>query len=157
MPRLLLALRLIEPALVQVLFSGIGPLSVLWIENRFSATDARTAIWHAETVVAAAALEWLSPAELQPASLSLDVPLLLSLLLIMVASYVNQLAISLASPLTIRVVLASGPVLIFLFQLIEGRLSASPYILAAALLYATPPIAAGAVRRRAIRTKVLCE
>jgi mannitol-specific phosphotransferase system IIBC component len=38
----------------------------------------------------------------------------------------TSLPFSLASPLTIRVVLASGPVLIFLFQLIEGRLSASP-------------------------------
>ena len=67
----------------------------------------------------------------------------------------TSLPFSLASPLTIRVVLASGPVLIFLFQLIEGRLSASPYTLVAALLYAMAAIAAGAARRRAIRTKVL--
>jgi hypothetical protein len=69
----------------------------------------------------------------------------------------TSLPFRLAAPLTIRVVLASGPVLIFLFQLIEGRLSASPYTLVAALLYAMASIAAGASRRRAIRTKVLCE
>jgi hypothetical protein len=46
-------------------------------------------------------------------------------ILIVAVSYVNQVAISLASPLTVRVVLAAGPVLIFFFQLIEGRLSAS--------------------------------
>jgi hypothetical protein len=74
----------------------------------------------------------------------------------MVASYVNQLAISLVSPLTIRVVPASGPVPVFLFQLIERRLSASPYTLAAALLYAMAAIAAGAARHRIIRSKPLC-
>ena len=75
-------------------------------------------------------------------------------LLIVIPSYVNQVGISLASPLTVRVVLAAGPVLIFFFQLIEGRLSASPYSLAAAILYAVVAISAGLARQRAIRSAV---
>jgi hypothetical protein len=67
---------------------------------------------------------------------------------------VNQIGISLASPLTVRVVLAAGPVLIFLVQLFEGRLSASPYSLTAATLYAVAAVAAGVARQRAIRSAV---
>lgn len=73
-------------------------------------------------------------------------------LLIVFPSYVNQVAISLASPLTVRVVLAAGPALIFFVQRIEGRLSASPYSLTAALLYAVIAISAGLARQRAIRS-----
>ena len=87
---------------------------------------------------------------------SLDVMLIIVLFLIIAASYVNQLAISLASPLTIRAVLASGPVLIFLFQMVEGRLSASLYTLTAAILYAMAAIAAGLARQRAIQSKAVC-
>jgi len=223
----LFALKFIEPTLVQILYSGIGPLSVLWIENRFSPAHRRTPISPRErrvyvgllatllfaasvallgfsgtgrlppavaaggvvlgvgggiavsvatmlcrrlndhgvsagallalrfpgTAVVAAVLEWLSPDAALPLPASLDYLLLIALLLIVTASYVNQFAISLASPLTVRVVLASGPVLIFLFQLIEGRLSASPYTLTAAVLYAVAAITAGIARQRAIQTK----
>lgn len=76
------------------------------------------------TVLVAAALEWLSPAGVRSAPPSLDTLVMMAVMLIMIASYINQLAISLTSPLTIRVVLASGPVL--MFQLVEGRLSGSP-------------------------------
>jgi hypothetical protein len=75
-----------------------------------------------------------------------------------VAIHVNQLAISLASPLTICVVLASGPVLIFLFQLTHRRAALGLAIhLGGGVTLCMAAIAAGAARRRAIRTKVLCE
>jgi len=65
--------------------------------------------------------------------------------------YVNQVGVALASPLTVRVALAVGPVLIFALQLVEGRLSPSPYSLVAALLYAVFAIAAALTGCRTIR------
>jgi hypothetical protein len=104
------------------------------------------------TVLSAAVLASLSPSGL-PAALSIiDAFMGIASLLIIFPSYVNQVAISLASPLTVRVVLATGPVLIFFVQLIEGRLSASPYSLTAAMLYAVVAISAGLARQRAIRS-----
>ena len=78
--------------------------------------------------------------------------MLIALLLIIVPNYVNLVAISLASPLTVRVVLAVGPVLIFFGQLVEGRLTVSRYSLMAAILYALAAIAAAIARQHAIRT-----
>ncbi len=104
------------------------------------------------TALSAAVLASLSPSGL-PASLSsVDAFMAIASLLIIVPSYVNQVGISLASPLTVRAVLATGPVLIFVVQLVEGRLSASPFSLTAALLYALVAIAAALARRRAIRS-----
>jgi hypothetical protein len=97
----------------------------------------------------------LSPAGL-PAGLSgVDAVVAVASLLIIVPSYVNQLAISLASPLTVRVVLAMAPALIFLLQLVEGRLSASPYSLTATMLYAIVAMSAGFARQHAIRSALL--
>ena len=105
------------------------------------------------TVLAAAGLTALpSAGPLVTPSLTIDAVILMAAVLIVVPSYVNQVGISLASPLTVRVVLATGPVLIFLVQLIEGRLSASPYSLAAAILYAVFAISAGLARQHAIRS-----
>ena len=104
------------------------------------------------TALSAAVLASLSPSGL-PAALSwVDAVVAVASLLIIVPSYVNQIGISLASPLTVRVVLATGPVLIFFVQLIEGRLSPSPYSLTAAILYAIVAISAGLARQRAIRS-----
>jgi hypothetical protein len=75
-----------------------------------------------------------------------------SSLLVVFPIYVNQVGISLASPLTVRVVMALTPVLLFGLQLVEGRLSPSPYSLAGALLYGVAAIAAAVARRRATRT-----
>jgi len=77
---------------------------------------------------------------------------MMALLLIVFPIYVNQVGIALASPLTVRVVLAAGPVLLFFLQLIEGRLASSPYSLAAAVFYAVFAIAAALARRHAIRS-----
>ena len=111
------------------------------------------ALRYPATVLSAAVLASLSSSGL-PAALSLRVDAFLAIasLLIVVPSYVNQVGISLASPLTVRVVLATGPVLIFFVQLIEGRLSASPYSLTAAILYAVVAVSAGLARQRAIRS-----
>src|SRR5262249_54212247 len=80
-----------------------------------------------------------------------DAVVLIALLLIIVPNYVNLVAISLASPLTVRVVLAIGPSLIFFCQLIEGRLTVSRYSLMAAILYGLAAIAAAMARQHAIR------
>jgi hypothetical protein len=106
-------------------------------------------------VLAAAMLASLSPSGLPAAhALRVDAFLVVATLLIIFPSYVNQVGTSLASPLTVRVVLAAGPVLIFFVQLIEGRLSASPYSLTAAVLYAVAAVAAGGARQHAIRSAV---
>ncbi len=217
-------LRLVEPSLVQILYSGIGPLSVVWIDRYlpgampvpltrverpiyvgllaslvfaaavalsglsgagvqpvsvaalgviFAASggvsisvstmlcrtlndagvtpSALLSLRYPATALSAAALASLSPVGLRGELSWVDTFMAMAALLIIVPSYVNQLAISLASPLTVRVVLAIGPVLIFLLQLIEGRLSVSPYSLTAAILYAVAAAAAGLARQRAIR------
>jgi hypothetical protein len=226
----LAALRLIEPSLVQILYSGIGPLSVIWIDRHLSGTVPAIPLTRAErpiyfaliaslifaaavavgglsgtgvqpigvtalgvilaagggisislstmqcrrlndagvapgallslrypaTALSAAVLASLSPGGL-PAALSwTDAGMAVASLLIIVPSYVNQVAISLASPLTVRVVLATAPALIFFVQLVEGRLSASPYSLTASILYGVVAISAGFARQRAIRP-VACE
>jgi hypothetical protein len=222
----LAALRLIEPSLVQILYSGIGPLSVVWIDRHLSGTIPAVPLTRAErplyfaliaalVFAAAVALGGLSGAGVQPVSVTalgvilaagggisisvstmqcrrlndagvtpsallslrypatalsaaalaslssgglpgalswVDACMAIASLLIIVPSYVNQVAISLASPLTVRVVLATGPALIFVVQRIEGRLSASPYSLTAAILYAVIAISAGFARQRAIRS-----
>ena len=79
-----------------------------------------------------------------------------SSLLVVFPIYVNQVGVSLASPLTVRVALALAPVLIFGLQLAEGRLSPSPYSLAAALLYGVFAGGAALARRRAIRAARHC-
>jgi hypothetical protein len=223
------ALRLIEPSLVQILYSGIGPLSVVWIDRHLPGAMPTVPLTRAERPIyggllaalalsAAVALGGLSGAGAQPVGvaalgvlaaasggiaisvstmlcqklndagvtpgtvLALRYPgivlaaallaslsssglpaahalrvepfLVMASLLIVVPTYVNQVGISLASPLTVRVVLATGPVLIFFVQPLEGRLSASPYSLTAAILYAVAAISAGVARQRAIRAAV---
>ena len=220
------ALRIAEPALVQVVFFGIGPLSVAWIDRFVPgvAPAARTAgerrlhlgllgallfaagvmlggasglgpqplgrvlaglaltvgggvcisistllsrrvndagvgpatviaLRFPGAVVLAAALAALSPADvlegLTPATLG---PIAgASLLLIVLPNYVNQIGVALASPLTVRAVIAVGPVLVFLLQLVEGRLPSSPATLAACVVYAVFAVASAVARRRAIR------
>ncbi len=221
------ALRLAEPALVQVVFFGIGPLSVAWIDRLVpgvavatrSAAERRLhagllgallfavgvmlagasglgpqplgrvlaglaltvgggicisistllsrvvndggvgpatliALRFPGAVVGAAALATLSPAAvaegLTPATLA--VIAVASLLLIVLPNYVNQVGIALASPLTVRAVIAVGPVLVFLLQVVEGRLPSSAATLAACVLYAVFAVASAVARRRAIRT-----
>jgi drug/metabolite transporter (DMT)-like permease len=219
------ALRMAEPALVQVVFFGIGPLSVAWLDRCVSgvAPAARSTAerrLHAgllgALLLAAAVmlLGWsgLGPqplgravtglaltvgggicisistllsrvvndggvgpatlialrfpgavllagllAALSPASVSAGLRpgtwvaiAAGSLLLIVLPNYVNQVGIALASPLTVRAVLALGPVLVFLLQLVEGRLPSSAATLAACVLYAVFAIASAVARRRAI-------
>jgi drug/metabolite transporter (DMT)-like permease len=75
----------------------------------------------------------------------------IALVLVVLPIYVNQVAIALASPMTVRVVLAAAPALVFVLQLLDGRLSPSPYSFGTALLYGV--FAAGSVmaRQRALR------
>lgn len=221
----LYALNLIEPLVVQILFSGIGPLSVVWIEGNLLAPAPKIRLTTAErlsfmalaatlfsaaavvpaglsgvgqvavgkaalgvlfaafggvaasvstmlcrqlndagaapralvafrfpmTIAVAAAVVALSPSGL-PRDLSwIDALVAVAAVLIVIPNYVNQLAISLASPLTVRVVLAVAPVVIFFLQIAEGRLLASPYSLIAAILYGFAATGAVVARRRAIR------
>jgi len=220
------ALRIVEPSLVQLLFSGVGPLSVLWIErflpggrvaaaSQPSARERGILLGLLATVALAAGvtlagLSALGPQPLGLAALgvglavvsgvSISVSTMLSrrlndrgvqpialasvrfvgafavaaalrgggdlceregasalgglvlaaLLLIVLPIYVNQVGIALASPLTVRVVVAIGPVLILALQLVEGRLSPSPYSLAVSVTYGAFAVAATLARRRAI-------
>jgi hypothetical protein len=118
--------------------AGVTPIALLSL--RFPAT-----------AMSAAAVMSLSPLGLSAELSWVDAIAPIALVLIIVPNYVNLVAISLASPLTVRVVLASGPVLIFFCQMIEGRLAASPYSLMAAILYGVAAISAAIVRQRAIR------
>ena len=220
------SLRLIEPCLVQILYFGVGPLSVVWIDRHVFRTMAPVALTRVErpifigllvslvftgvvavkglsgmgtqpvdrsmlgvilaiaggvamsvstmqcrklndsgvrpavlfalryplTMLAAGILAFLSPAGMSGAPPWVSAVMAIAVLLILVPSYINQVAISLASPLTVRVVMASAPVIIFLLQTIEGRLSPSAYSLAAAMLYGVFAILAGLARQRAILT-----
>lgn len=217
------ALRTIEPLLVQILFAGVGPLTVMWVD-RFSGVSPPIPLRPAErpiylgllaslVLAAAVALGGLSGAGTQflgtaalgvalatGAGVSISVSTILSrrlndagaapialvsvrfmgaivlaaslalssghdltalfsrsdvsvvlgaaLLLIVVPIYVSQVGISLASPLTVRAVMALGPVLVFVLQLAEGRLSPSPYSLATGVLYGIFAVSAALARRR---------
>jgi drug/metabolite transporter (DMT)-like permease len=219
------ALRTIEPALVQVLFYGIGPLSVGWVDGlvpgsirtRLSLSERGLHLGLLASLVVAAGvvLAGLSGLGSQPAGVavagvvlalgggvSISISTLLSrvlndsglrpatvlalrfpgalvlaaafaaaspapllagvtpgvfagvalaaLLLIVLPNYVNQVGVALASPVTVRAVLALGPVLVFALQLLEGRLSPSIATLVTCVLYAVFAVAAAIVRRRAI-------
>jgi drug/metabolite transporter (DMT)-like permease len=221
----LYALKLVEPAIVQILYSGIGPLSVIWAE-RYRSRDKRaveltlaerisyaallTALVFAAVVVLsglsgsghqpinecvigvllaiagggfisvstmlcrklndagatpsavlafrypgaaiiAAIVTAYSPASLPNGLGWIDGTLLVAAALIVVSSYVNQVAISLATPLTVRVVLAAAPAFIFALQMVEGRLITSPYSLLAAAVYGCAAVSAAVARRLAIR------
>ena len=220
------SLRLIEPCLVQILYFGVGPLSVVWIDRHLLRTMAPVPLTRVErpifigllislvfasvvavnglsgmgtqpvgksmlgvilaiaggvaisvstmqcrslndagvrpailfplrypvTTVAAGILAFMPPARMSGTTPWISAIMAIAVLLILVPSYVNQVAISLASPLTVRVVMASAPVITFLFQTIQGRLSPSLYSLAAAMLYALFAILAGLARQRAILT-----
>ena len=217
------ALRTIEPLLVQILFAGVGPLTVMWVDRHVGVTPP-TPLSQAErpiylgllvslSLAAAVALGGLSGVGAQPLATSalgialatgagvsismstvlcrrlndagvaptalvsvrfvgavvLAVALAVSssdelstlwprsghavvlgamLLLIVFPIYVSQVGISLASPLTVRAVLALGPVLIFGLQLVEGRLSPSPYSLLTGVVYGIFAVSAAVTRRR---------
>jgi drug/metabolite transporter (DMT)-like permease len=212
------ALRTIEPLLVQILFAGVGPLSVIGIDRvaGLAPTPLRpverpiyAGLFATLVLAAAVAVAGLSGAGPQPpgtaalgvalatvAGVSISVSTVLSrrlndggvsptaligvrfvgaivlaatlavgsreaaafepptatllgamLLLIVLPSYVNQVGVALASPLTVRAVMALGPVLIFALQLVEGRLSPSPYSLATGVVYGVFAIAAAVARR----------
>jgi drug/metabolite transporter (DMT)-like permease len=221
----LFALRIAEPALVQILFFGVGPLSLTWID-RWAAVATPAPLAPGErrlrlgllvclglaATVAAGGLSGLgaqppgrallgvalalgggvaiaastslcralNDAGVRPATLlSLRFPgaavlaaalavlsgedglhaltpgglagiALPSSLLIVLPNYVNQVGVALASPVTVRAVLALGPVVVFLLQLVEGRLPSSPATLGACLLYGAFALAAAIARQRAI-------
>jgi drug/metabolite transporter (DMT)-like permease len=221
------ALKTIEPALVQILFYGVGPLSVRWLDGLVPGS-ARATLGRTErslhlgllaALVGAAAVvlcgysglnrqpvavavrgvvlavgggvsiaistllcRGLNDAGMKPATLlslrfpgavllaaavalGQSRPLLVGvtpavfaalapacLLLIVLPNYVNQVGVALASPVTVRAVLALGPVLVFSLQLAEARLTSSPWTLGVAVLYALFAIASALARRRAIGT-----
>ncbi|MBI2206011.1 MAG: hypothetical protein HYU41_19390 [Candidatus Rokubacteria bacterium] len=222
------ALRMTEPLLVQIVFSGVGPPAVAWMARLFPAADESFAprgerclhglLLAAVSMAVIVAVTGLSGAAAQPAAASMlgvllaagagvaitantvlcrrlndagvdpaalvsvrfvgaaigsamladlsgELPALVAtgamvevvaaaVLLVVLPIYVNQIGIALASPLTVRVVLASAPAMIFVLQLAEGRLTSSPYSLAAAVAYGVVAIGAAVVRRRAIRAAV---
>jgi drug/metabolite transporter (DMT)-like permease len=219
------ALRAAEPALVQILFSGVGPLSVAWLDARLAGTtpaalstaEARLRVSLAGALLLAALVvvgghsglgpqppghaagavvlalgggtcialsqllcRRLNETGVRPGTLiglrfpgavllaAALAPLagddvlagltprvvagvgLASFVLIVLPNYVNQVGVALASPITVRAVLAVGPVLVFVLQALEGRLSPSSWTLAVSVLYAVVAVAAAVARHRAI-------
>ena len=219
------ALKTVEPALVQVLFYGIGPLSVRWVDGLVP-SSLRTALGRGErmlqlglmaSLVAAAVVvlggrSGLGTQPLPMAALGIVLALaggvsisistllcralndtgqrpatllamrfpgavvlagvfalgspttllaglapgvlggvaLAAFLLIVLPNYLNQIGVALASPVTVRAVLALGPVLVFALQLGDGRLSSSPWTLAVAVMYAAFAVSVVLARRQAI-------
>jgi len=72
---------------------------------------------------------------------------LAALLLIVLPLYLNQLGVALASPMTVRVVHVAGPVLVFAFQLAEGRLAPSPWSLAVIVAYSVAAVLSATARQ----------
>lgn len=217
------ALRTVEPLIVQILFAGVGPLTVMWVDRCLGAPPSASlnpaerwiygGLLVSLALAAGIALGGLSGARLQPlgtaalgvtlaagAGVSISISTALcrrlndagvaptalvsvrfigaivlatalalsarhesshlipqsdralvlgaTVALIVFPIYVSQIGISLASPLTVRAVMALGPVLIFALQLVEGRLSPSPYSLAAGVLYGIFAVSAAVARRR---------
>jgi drug/metabolite transporter (DMT)-like permease len=223
------ALRTIEPLLVQILFSGVGPLSVVWLDRLVGLTRPEplspterslyVGLLVSLALAAAVIVGGLSGAGAQPlgvallgvglattAGISISLSTVLSrrlsdagvhptalvsvrfigavvvaavlavgsdagvslgasrhevvvvlgavLALIVFPIYVNQVGTALASPLTVRAVLAVGPVVIFVLQLVEGRLTPSPYSLGCAVLYGSFAVSAAVARRRSFMRSV---
>jgi drug/metabolite transporter (DMT)-like permease len=218
------ALQITEPMLVQILFAGVGPLSVGWLDRRLGRVPtplgpaerrARVALAVALACAVAVALggrsgigdqPWtaavagvalalgagisisastvlcrdLHDAGVAPAALvsvrflgafalaavlgalSGDRPgeivaaaaspgvLGAAIALVVIPVYVSQVGISLASPFTVRVVLAAAPALVFALQLVEGRLSPSPWSIGTGAVYGACAVWATLARQRAI-------
>jgi len=72
---------------------------------------------------------------------------LAAVMLIVLPLYLNQRGIALASPLTVRVVHAAGPVLVFALQLVDGRLPASPWSLAVVIGYSASAAVSATARQ----------
>ena len=218
------ALRITEPMLVQILFAGVGPLSVGWVDRRLGRVPtrlgpterrARLALGAALACAVGVALGGLSGVGGQPwtaavagvtlalgAGISISASTVLcrdlhdagvapatlvsarfvgalvlagvlaalsgdgtgaiwaaaarpsvvgpALGLVVIPVYVSQVGISLASPFTVRVVLAGAPALVFALQLVEGRLSASPWSIATGAVYGACAVWATLARQRAI-------
>jgi len=110
-------------AVVATRFLGIVVAGVAAIS--FGAADARAAVITPAT--------WLS---LAPAAF----------LLMAVPIYLNQIAVKRASPVTVRVLLALGPVFLIALQTAVGGLALSGYSLAGVLVYCAIAIAAALAR-----------
>lgn len=70
-----------------------------------------------------------------------------ALLLIVLPLYLNQRGLALASPMTVRIVHAAGPVLVFAIQFLEGRLPASPWSLVVIVGYSASAVLSATARQ----------
>jgi drug/metabolite transporter (DMT)-like permease len=70
-----------------------------------------------------------------------------AVLLIVLPLYLNQRGLALASPMTVRIVHAAGPVLVFTLQFLEGRLPASPWSLAVIVGYSACAVLSATARQ----------
>jgi drug/metabolite transporter (DMT)-like permease len=86
-------------------------------------------------VVALACAPWSRSGASLWSSSALPHVALAAVMLIVLPLYLNQRGIALASPLTVRVVHAAGPVLVFALQFVDGRLPTSPWSLAVVIGY----------------------
>jgi hypothetical protein len=72
---------------------------------------------------------------------------IVAVLLIVLPLYLNQRGLALASPMTVRIVHAAGPVLVFAIQFLEGRLPASPWSLAVIVGYSASAVLSATARQ----------
>ena len=86
-------------------------------------------------VIALACARWSRSGASLWSSSALPHVALAAVMLIVLPLYLNQRGIALASPLTVRVVHAAGPVLVFALQFVDGRLPTSPWSLAVVIGY----------------------
>jgi len=80
-----------------------------------------------------------------------------ALLLIVLPLYLNQRGLALASPMTVRIVHAAGPVLVFAIQLVEARLPASPWSLAVIVGYSGSAVLSATARQWQIAAEARLE
>ena len=76
-------------------------------------------------------------------------------MLMAVPIYLNQIGVKLASPITVRVLLALGPVFLIALQTAVGGLALSGYSLAGVLIYCAIAMAAALARVIVARRQVL--
>lgn len=114
-------------ALVAVLTGGVmitlGHMIARWFNDQGAGSDAVLGTRFGLTLLAAIGFELLTGAELPSGdAMSLPVLTITAFALIVVPAYAIQLGIARTSPLAVNVIRALGPVSVFAFQQIDGRL-----------------------------------
>jgi drug/metabolite transporter (DMT)-like permease len=138
-------------ALVAVVTGGtmitISHMIARWFNDQGAGSDAVTGTRFLVTLAAAIGFELSrGPALSADAIASLPLLTLIAFALIVIPAYVIQLGIARTSPLAVNVIRALGPVSVFAFQQIDGRLQFSGATLACITLFCVSAIGASMFR-----------